>query len=53
MSLPEAIHALYDFLFLFKSKCILTAHNCKFDYPRLMLQIQKVYDEMLVRMRRK
>ncbi|XP_043468802.1 uncharacterized protein LOC122502708 [Leptopilina heterotoma] len=43
VSLMEAILAFYEFLYFFGKKCILAAHNCKFDYPRLMLAIAKVF----------
>lgn len=43
VTLSEALFAFFEFLCLFKRKCILTAHNCCFDYPRLMGAMEKVY----------
>lgn len=34
--------AFYQFLFNFRRKCVLTAHNCKFDYARLISAIKNV-----------
>lgn len=42
ISLTDAMQALCQFLFQFNNKCILTVHNCKFDYPRLMRAIKNV-----------
>ncbi|XP_043471058.1 uncharacterized protein LOC122504185 [Leptopilina heterotoma] len=42
ISLKDAMEALYQFMFNFHRKCVLTAHNCKFDYPRLMRAIKNV-----------
>lgn len=41
LTLVEAMLAFYQFLYNLQKKCILTAHNCKFDYPRLMIAIKK------------
>ncbi|OXU16396.1 hypothetical protein TSAR_014360 [Trichomalopsis sarcophagae] len=38
--LSEAMIAFYEFLYLFQKKCVLTAHNCNFDYPRLLKAIK-------------
>ena len=43
LSRLEAIVALYQFLTSFGRKCILTAHNCSFDYPRLINVIETVF----------
>ena len=43
VKLQEALLSLYQCLFLFKRKCVLTAHNCVFDYPRLMKAIEKTH----------
>ncbi|XP_023246840.1 uncharacterized protein LOC111643363 [Copidosoma floridanum] len=43
ISLSEALLAFYEFLCLFKKPCILTAHNCAFDRPRLMAAFEKVF----------
>ncbi|KAK0077763.1 hypothetical protein PV326_009843, partial [Microctonus aethiopoides] len=43
VALQEAVVSLYRFLFLFNRKCILTAHNCTFDYTRLMRDIEKTF----------
>ena len=43
VSLTEGIIGFYEFLCRFNKKCILTAHNCKFDYPRLIIAIKKVF----------
>lgn len=43
LTLAEAMLSFYQFLYSIKKKCILVAHNCKFDCPRLMLAIEKVY----------
>lgn len=40
--LTEALVAFYQFLCSFKQKCVLTAHNCSFDRPRLIKAIKKV-----------
>jgi len=34
VSLSHAMLSLYQFLYSLRKKCILTAHNCVFDYPR-------------------
>ncbi|XP_039304358.1 uncharacterized protein LOC120357591 [Solenopsis invicta] len=41
--LSEAMQQFYKFLSGFHKKCILVAHNCKFDYPRLLAVIQKTF----------
>ncbi|XP_066581510.1 uncharacterized protein [Prorops nasuta] len=41
--LLEAIIAFYEFLYLFVKKCVLTAHNCRFDYTRLLRAIKNTY----------
>ncbi|KAK0073962.1 hypothetical protein PV325_008952 [Microctonus aethiopoides] len=42
VSLEEALSSFYDFLCLFKRKCVLIAHNCEaFDGPRLVAAIHK------------
>ena len=43
VSLSEALLKLYQFLCSLKRKCILTAHNCSFDFPRLMNAIKKTF----------
>lgn len=43
VALQEAVVSLYRFSFLFNRKCILTAHNCTFDYTRLMRDIEKTF----------
>ena len=43
INLQEALISLYQFLFAFQKKCVLTAHNCAFDYPRLFKAIRKTY----------
>ncbi|XP_058793782.1 uncharacterized protein LOC131665724 [Phymastichus coffea] len=43
VSLTEGIIGFYEFLYHLNRKCILTEHNCKFDYPRLILAINKVF----------
>lgn len=43
VNLQEALVSLYQFLCKFKNKCVLTAHNCSFDYPRLVKAIEKTY----------
>ncbi|KAK0071999.1 hypothetical protein PV325_012047, partial [Microctonus aethiopoides] len=53
VSLQEAILCLYRFIFMFKRKCIFAAHNCIFDYPRLMRGIietfmDKYYETIVV-----
>ena len=42
-TLSEAMLLFYQYLQTFGKKCILTAHNCNFDYPRLMASIKKVF----------
>lgn len=42
-SLPEAMREFHEFLLSFERKCILTAHNCKFDYTRLLIATKKVF----------
>ncbi|XP_058810383.1 uncharacterized protein LOC131675422 [Phymastichus coffea] len=37
--------AFYEFLYLFKTKCVLAAHNCKFDYTRLLMAMKKTFME--------
>lgn len=41
VSLLKAMTVLYEFLFSLKKKCVMTAHNCRFDYPRLVNAIKK------------
>lgn len=43
LPLSEAMLHFFQFLCTFEKKCILTAHNCSFDYPRLMNAIEKVF----------
>ncbi|KAK0169186.1 hypothetical protein PV327_011725, partial [Microctonus hyperodae] len=43
VSLSEALVGFYEFLSKFQRKCILTAHNCEFDYPRLMGALDKCF----------
>ena len=43
VSLSEAMRAFYQFLCIFGRKCILTAHNCKFDQSRLMRSIEQLF----------
>ncbi|XP_026667340.1 uncharacterized protein LOC113464012 [Ceratina calcarata] len=43
VSLSEAMQQFYTFLSTFKRKCILVAHNCKFDAPRILIAIEKTY----------
>lgn len=43
VSLYESILGFFEFLCRFRKKCILIAHNCVFDYPRLMKAIEKVF----------
>lgn len=43
VSLFEALLGFYEFLSIFKKKCILTAHNCSFDRPRFMAAVEKVF----------
>ncbi|XP_066596284.1 uncharacterized protein [Prorops nasuta] len=43
VTLFEAIVGFFEFLCLFERKCILTAHNCAFDYPRIMQAIEQVF----------
>ncbi|KAK0076364.1 hypothetical protein PV325_005506 [Microctonus aethiopoides] len=43
VTLSEALVGLYEFLSLFQQRCIVTAHNCKFDYPRLMCALDKCF----------
>lgn len=43
VTLTEAIIGFYEFLYKLDGKSILTAHNCKFDYPRLIVGIGKVF----------
>ncbi|XP_058801603.1 uncharacterized protein LOC131670209 [Phymastichus coffea] len=43
VTLPEALIGLYQFLFAFKKKCVLTAHNCAFDCPRLIKGVDKTF----------
>lgn len=45
VSLLDAMISFYQFLYRFGRKCILTAHNCNFDYPRIMAAAKKVYME--------
>ena len=40
INLQEALISLYQFLFAFQKKCVLTAHNRAFDYPRLFKSIR-------------
>ena len=42
LNLEEALVAFYEFLCCFRRKCILTAHNCNFDYPKLVRAITMV-----------
>ena len=42
LSLEKAIHEFHEFLCSLKSSCILTAHNCKFDYPELVRAVTLV-----------
>ena len=42
LNLEEALVAFYEFLYCFRRKCILTAHNCNFDYPKLVRAITMV-----------
>ncbi|XP_011883708.1 PREDICTED: uncharacterized protein LOC105570866, partial [Vollenhovia emeryi] len=41
--LLDAMIAFYEFLYLFQKKCILTAHNCNFDYSRLLKAIKTTF----------
>ena len=41
VSLSEALLKLYNFLCSLKRKCILAAHNCSFNFPRLINAIKK------------
>ncbi|XP_058801515.1 uncharacterized protein LOC131670148 [Phymastichus coffea] len=43
VSLTEAMIGFYEFLHRFNKKCILTAHNCTFDYTRLIMAIMKCF----------
>lgn len=43
ITLCVALIGLYEFLCIFNRKCILVAHNCSFDYRRLMGAMQKVF----------
>jgi len=43
VTLLEALIAFYEFLCCLKRKCILCAHNCSFDYTRLIRAIDKVF----------
>lgn len=42
-SLFDAMVSFYQFLYRFNRKCILTAHNCSFDYPRIMAAAKKMH----------
>jgi len=43
LRLLDAMVAFYKFLCLFERKCILVAHNCRFDRLKLMLAIKKTF----------
>ena len=43
VAISEALLAIYEFLCSFGKKCISIAHNCSFDYSRLMNAIETVY----------
>ena len=43
--LSDAIIAFYEFLYLFQKKCVLTAHNCNFDCPRLLNAVKITFME--------
>ena len=43
--LSDTIIAFYEFLYLFKKKCVLTAHNCNFVCPRLLNAVKTTFME--------
>ena len=45
VSLIEAMIAFYEFLYSLKKKCVLTAHNVNFDYPRLLQATKTTFME--------
>jgi len=43
VTLSESLQEFYKFLCELNEKCVLVAHNCNFDRPRLLAAIKKTY----------
>ena len=43
VSLSQALQEFYNFLCDLQGRCILVAHNCNFDRPRLLTAIEKTF----------